>query len=144
MLAIEFLPGHSRQAGRLGQDFGLTDIGRRSSAGDQAGDHLDLTTIARQLPDCNCDYDYSGPQPRRETGAKQSDGPRFQLTLLTRPVTDSLSLSDYLPGWRSFSTCCEICKLPCHYLLASNRNRQRTGLDVNSDWATRMRMRKEE
>lgn len=76
----------------------------------------------------------------RGRGAKQSDGPRFQLTLLTRPVTDSLS--DYLPGWRSFSTCCEICKLPCHYLLASNRNRQRqrTGLDVNSDWATRMRM----
>lgn len=70
MLAIEFLPGHSRQAGsqagRLGQDFGLTDIGRRSSAGDQAGDHLDLTTIARQLPDCNCDYDYRGPLTWRE------------------------------------------------------------------------------
>lgn len=67
MLAIEFLPGHSRQAGTgtgVRQDFGLTDIGRRSSAGDQAGDHLDLTTIARQLPDCNYDwewdYDYRG------------------------------------------------------------------------------------
>lgn len=30
---------------------------------------------------------------------------------------------------RSFSTCCEICKLPCHYLLASNRNRQRLRQD---------------
>lgn len=104
MLAIEFLPGHSRQAGsqsgRPGQDFGLTDIGRRSSAGDQAGDHLDLTTIARQLPDCNCDYDYSGPQAggRQGRGAKQSDGPRFQLTLLTNPVTDSLSLTIYRAG----------------------------------------------
>lgn len=100
MLAIEFLPGHSRQAGTgtgARQDFGLTDIGRRSSAGDQAGDHLDLTTIARQLPDCNCDYDYRGPQSGTEAGGLAKRRAALSIDFVNSPC-HGLSLTIYRAG----------------------------------------------
>jgi len=37
---------------------------------------------------------------------------------------------------RLYEACCEICKLPCHYLLASSRNSARIQDDVDAPWPT--------